>query len=361
MIFWRSTLREFTAAGIAVFLVLLVIMFTTQLIRFLGFASSGRIPADAVLILLGFSVLGYLPVLLSGTLFGSVLLTITRAYRDSEMVVWQSSGLGLPAFFKPVLAYATPIVLLVAVFSFNLMPWAIGKLEEYRHQLENRDDVTAVPPGVFKESKSGDRVFFVEKVSSDLSQVANIFVYSEQNERQWVMVAKRGYTELADNGDRYIVALNGRRYQGTPGQADYRIEYFERYSMRIQQNERTTAFFPTQKSLPTRQLLEDPTRLNLSELTWRVALPVSALILALLALPLSAVNPRSGRVANVMTALFLFFLYINLINIFQAWVAKGSVNPWVGMVSVHLAMALVLVLLLYRRMYGFRFRFLRRG
>jgi len=303
--------------------------------------------------------LGYLPVLLSGTLFASVLLTVTRAYRDSEMVVWQSSGLGLLAFFKPVLTYAAPIVLLVAVFSFNLMPWAIGKLEQYRNQLENRDDVSAVSPGVFKESKTGDRVFFVEKVSSDLSQVANIFVHSVQSERQGVMVAKRGYTELADNGDRYLVLVNGRRYEGTPGQADYRIVRFDRYAVRIQQNE-TKAFFPTQKSLPTRQLLADPTRLNLSELTWRVALPVSALILALLALPLSVVNPRSGRVANVMTALFLFFLYINLINIFQAWVAKGTVNPWIGMVTVHLAMLLVLAALLYRRIYGFRFRFRRR-
>src|SRR4029077_9458899 len=166
----------------------------------LGFAASGRIPADAVLILLGFSALGYLPVLLSGTLFGSVLLTVTRAYRDSEMVVWQGSGIGLFGWFKPVLMYAAPIVLLVAVFSFYLTPWALGKTEEYRHQLENRDDVTAVPPGVFKESKTGDRVFFVEKVSSDLSQVANIFVHSMENDREWVMVAKRGYTELADNG-----------------------------------------------------------------------------------------------------------------------------------------------------------------
>jgi lipopolysaccharide export system permease protein len=360
MIFLRSTLREFTAIGIAVFIVLLVITFTTQLIRFLGFAASGRIPADAVLILLGFSALGYLPVLLSGTLFGSVLLTVTRAHRDSEMVVWHSSGLGLLAWFRPVLVYAAPIVLLVAVFSFYLTPWAIGKTEQYRQQLENRDDISAVSPGVFKESKSGDRVLFVEKVTSDLSQVANIFVHSVQSERQWVMVAKRGYTELEDNGERYLVALNGRRYTGTPGQADYRIERFERYAMRIQQSE-TKTFFPTQKSLSTRQLIEDPTQLNLSELTWRVALPVSALILALLALPLSVVNPRSGRFVNVLTALFLFFMYSNLVSIFQAWVAKGDVSFLVGMSTVHVAMVLVLALLLYHRVYGLRLRFRRRG
>jgi lipopolysaccharide export system permease protein len=359
MIFLRSTLREFSAIGILILLVLLVITFTTQLIRFLGFAAGGGIPTDSVLILLGFSVLGYLSVLLSLTLFLSVLLTMTRTYRDSEMVIWQSSGLGLLAWFRPVLVYAVPIVLIVALLSLYLTPWAIGKTEEYRHQIESRDDVSAVAPGVFKESKNGERVFFVDKVSSDLSQVANIFVHYVQDQRQGVIVANRGFTELADNGDRFLVLLNGRRYVGIPGEASYDVARFDRYAVRIEQEE-TKAFFPSQKSLPTRQLIRDPTRLNLSELAWRVGLPVSALILAFLALPLSAVNPRTGRFLNVLVAVFLFMTYSNLISIFQAWIAKGGINPMVGMWSVHVGMLLLLWLLLYRRMFGLRFRFLRR-
>ena len=109
-----------------------------------------------------------------------------------------------------------------------------------------------------------------------------------------------------------------------------------------------------------RQLLRDPTRLNLSELAWRVGLPVSALILAFLALPLSAVNPRTGRFLNVLVAVFLFMTYSNLISIFQAWIAKGGINPMVGMWAVHVGMLLLLSLLLYRRMFGLRFRFLLR-
>lgn len=358
MIFLRSTLREFSAIGILILLVLLVITFTTQLIRFLGFAAGGGIPTDSVLILLGFSVLGYLSVLLSLTLFLSVLLTMTRTYRDSEMVIWQNSGLGLLAWFRPVLLYAVPIVLVVALLSFYLTPWAIGKTEEYRHQLESRDDVSAVAPGVFKESKNGERVFFVEKVSSDLSQVANIFVHYVQDQRQGVIVANRGYTELADNGDRFLVLLNGRRYVGVAGQADYDVARFDRYAVRIEQEE-TKAFFPSQKSLSTRELLLNPTRINLSELAWRVGLPVSALVLAFLALPLSAVNPRTGRFLNVLVAVFLFMTYSNLISIFQAWIAKGDINPMVGMWSVHAGMLALLGLLLYRRMFGYRF--LRRG
>ena len=357
MIFVRTTLREFTANGIAVFLVLLVITFTTQLIRFLGMAAVGGIPTDAVFVLLGFSALVYLPVLLSAALFLSVLLSVTRAYRDSEMVVWQSSGLSVVGWFGPVLLYAIPIVLLVALLSFYLTPWALGKTEQYRHQLANRDDVSSVAPGVFKESKNGERVFFVEKVSSDLRQVANIFVHSSQNQRSSVMVAKRGYTELKDNGDRYLVLINARRYEGTAGQADYKVEHSDRYAWRIEEKESTTTtFFPSQKALSTRQLIENPTHLNLSELSWRVGLPISALVLAFLAIPLSAVNPRTGRFFNVLLAIFLYMIYSNLISIFQAWLAKGNLKPVLGMFGVHAVMTVLLVVLVYRRVFGLRLR-----
>jgi lipopolysaccharide export system permease protein len=128
---------------------------------------------------------------------------------------------------------------------------------------------------------------------------------------------------------------------------------FERYSVRIEQSE-VKSFFPTQKSRSTEQLFRDPTNLNLSELTWRIGLPVSALVLAFLAVPLSAVNPRTGRFLNVLIAVFVYMIYSNLLSIFQAWVAKGLVHPLVGMWGVHLFMLMLLAVLLYRRIFGLR-------
>jgi lipopolysaccharide export system permease protein len=354
MTFLRSTLREFAAAGTAAFVVLLGITFTTQLIRLLGLAARGGVPPDAVLTLMGFAALGYLGVLLSGSMYLAILLSMTRAYRDSEMIVWQSSGVSLIDWFRPVLLFAAPVVAIVAVLSLYLTPWAIGKSEEFRHQLESRDDVSAVTPGVFRESKNAERVFFVEKVSSDLTQVANVFVHSAQSGRMGVMVASRGYVQTADNGDRYLVLVNGRRYEGTPGQADYRVVNFARYAVRVEQSE-ATAFFPTQKSRPTLQLMEDPTPVNQAELFWRVGVPVSTLLLAMLAVPLSAVNPRTGRFFNLIIAVLLYMIYNNLINIVQAWVSGKKLSLVTGVISVHLVMVLVLLGLLGRRLRWFAF------
>ncbi len=355
MIFLRATLREFTASGIAVLLVLIAITFTTQLIRFLGFAAKGGIPADAVLTLLGFAALGYLPVLLSAALFLSVLLSMSRSYRDSEMVVWMSSGVALLGWFRPVLLFALPVVLLVGVLSLYLTPWALGRSDEYRHHLENRDDVSAVAPGVFKESKNGDRIFFVEKITPDLQQVSNVFVRSNQDGRDGVMVAKRGYMETQADGERYLVLLNGSRYDGTPGQADYRLVEFARYAVRIEVPE-TKAFFPTERSFTTAELLRDPTPLKRGELVWRLGLPLSALMLALLAIPMSSVNPRTGRSVNVIMAVFVYMTYSNLISISQSWVEQEKLTPLVGLLGVHLLMAGVLALGLFSKVLPFYLR-----
>ena len=154
LIFLRSTLREFAVTGIAVFSVLLAITFTTQLIRYLGFAARGGVPADAVARAAGLLGAGHLSVLLSATVFLSVLLTMTRCYRDSEMVVWQTSGLSLLGWFRPVLLFAAPVMVLVGLLSIYLTPWAIGKAEQFRHQLENRDDVSAVSPACSRSRRT---------------------------------------------------------------------------------------------------------------------------------------------------------------------------------------------------------------
>lgn len=349
MIFRRALLHELFGNATAVFIVLLAISITTLVIRLLGQAASGSLASEAVVAFLGFSALNYLPVLLSLTLFIAVLLTLTRSYRDSEMVVWFCSGLSLTAFIRPVLAFATPVALLVAVLSLLLSPWALQKQNQYRAQIESRDDVAALSPGVFKESKHADRVFFVESFAGTQNTVHNIFMQSTENQKQGVMFAEHGYQSEAKNGDRFLVLLNGRRYEGMPGSAEYKIVEFERYAVRIEPYEAQLQA-PTAKSLSVLELLGDKTPANIAEMQWRISLPLSALLLALLAIPLSFVNPRAGRSMNLIMALVAYLTYNNCISIAQAWVAQGKLHPALGVWLVHGVLALLIGALFYRRL-----------
>jgi lipopolysaccharide export system permease protein len=348
MIFQRTLLREYATTGVASLIVLMAITVTTQFIRFLGYAASGSISTDAVVTFLGLAALRYLPILLSLTLFVSILLSLTRAYRDSEMVVWFTSGQGLFSWVRPTLMYALPLVFTIGLLSLLLTPWATGKAEEYRRQLESREDVAAISPGVFKESKRGDRVFFVEKLTMDLSIVTNIFVYSEEDGEVGTTVAARGYQETSPNGSRYLVMENGRRYLGPPGTAEYKIIEFDKYGVRLEEKAQK-AYLPSVSSQPTAELLQQRNNERDGELVWRVGQPLSALMLAILAIPLSFVNPRAGRSVNLMLAALSYLVYNNALSIVQAWVGQDKMSLLAGLLGPHLVVLAIAVILFYRR------------
>ncbi len=355
MIFQRSVAREFASVAVAVFVALFAVLLTTQLIRLLGQAAGGQLASEAVIALLGFGAINYLPILLSLTVFVAVLLTLSRCYRDSEMIIWFSSGLPLTAFVRPVLRFAVPIVLVVAALSLFLSPWAQMKSAQYREQVENQDDISRVNPGAFRESAGAERVFFVEGVDGpdaqsmqDSSKIKKVFVSSVQHGRMGVMVANEGHMETAANGDRFVVLERGRRYEGEPGQADYRVVEFQRYALRVGAAQ-VKQLEQTPKTLPVWELLQNPSSANLGELVWRLGLPLSALNLALLAIPLSFVSPRAGRTNNLLLALLSYFTYNNLISVSQAWVVQGKLPFHIGVWAVHVAMLVVLVGLFYRR------------
>ncbi|HEY4698309.1 MAG TPA: LPS export ABC transporter permease LptF [Gallionella sp.] len=354
-IFQRALVGEFAGNGLLVFAVLLGIVVVTQLIRLLGDAVSGRIAVDGVLALLGFSAMNYLPVLLSVSLFISILLTLSRCYRDSEMVVWFCSGIGLTRWIRPVLWYAVPVVALIALLSMVLTPWALLKADEFKNKLESRDDVTAATPGMFRESKQADRVYFIENVDAGSNRIGNVFVQSEQNGKVGTMVAQQGLQETLPNGDRFLVLLNGTRYEGMTGQRDYSIIEFERYAIRIDSVPARQARIWV-RTMATPELWRNPTPLNLAELEWRLGLPISAALLAILAIPLSYVNPRAGRSLNLILAIVLYMLYSNMISVTNTWVAQGKLSPGIGMWGIHAVILMITVLMFYRRMALFSLR-----
>src|SRR3954464_6206667 len=358
MIFQRALLREFASLAGAVFMALFSIAVTINLIRLLGKAAGGSIPTDAVLAFLGFFALGALPILLSLTMFISVLLTLTRGWRDSEMVIWFASGLPLTAWLRPVLMFALPQFAVIAALSLFISPWAAQMASKYASKLDLRDDVSRVTPGVFGETANKERVFFVESVSGETNQVQNVFLASAQQGKAGVSMSRSGHTESAANGDRFIVLEQGRRYEGSPGDEQYRVTEFERYAARIEPN---TGKEPavTQKTQPTWALIMSPTNQNLGELLWRFGIPVSAFVLVLMAIPMSFVNPRAGRSINLLIALLTYIVYSNLLSVSVARVSQGRMDFTLGAWLVHAAMVLLLVFMFAQRMQIIRLRLAR--
>lgn len=347
-IYQRAAIREFSHNAVAVFSALLAILMTTQLIRLLGQAAGGKLASEAVMALLVFGTIGYLPVLLSLTIFISVLLTLSRWYRDSEMVVWQASGMPLSDWISPVLRFSLPLVLGVALLSLVLGPWATQQGLFYRQKMDDRGDVARVSPGEFNESGAGDRVFFVESVEGQEGVVKNIFISSVQQGQTGVMATALGHTENAENGDKFLVLEKGRRYEGAAGTPAYRVMAFERYAIRIETKE-SGKLDDLPRTKPLSRLIESALPVDKGEILWRIGLPLAALILSLLAIPFSYVNARAGRANNLFFALLAYMLYSNLLSVSQAWVAQGKLHFGVGVWAIHGLMILLLIGLFFIR------------
>ena len=349
MIFRRALQREFSQVAAAVFVALFAILITIVLIRLLGLAAGGRLPPDAIMALIGFGALAEIPTVLTLTLFVALLMSLSRSYRDSEMVVWFASGVPLTAWTGPVLRFALPLVLMIAVGTLFLSPWAQQKSADYRERLEQRDDSQRVAPGVFRESGGSRRVFFVETGAGEDGRVRNVFVSDQERGRLMVIAADQGLVRSDDEGRRFVVLEKGRRYDGEPGSAEFRVMEFERYEVQLE-NRPAGLQPPRNRALPTSELLADWDKRSQGELLGRLGKPLAALVLALLAIPLSFVNPRAGRSSSLVFALLSYLVYSNVISVCQAWVGQGKLNFTVGLLAPHGVVLAVLALMMYRRM-----------
>ncbi len=349
MIYRRSLLREIANYAVAIFVALLALAATSVLVRLLGRAAGGSVPLEAVLGLVGFTALNYIPILLGVTLFVSVLAGMSRSYRDSEMVIWSGIGLSPFAWVRPVMMFAVPLAVVIGVLALVLSPWANDRADDYRNRLESQEDVSLITPGVFREPPSGKAVFFIESMSSERQTVENVFIAGEQHGRDGVIVSRRGYLETTEEGDRYAVLVDGRRYEGLPGTAEYRIMEFQRYAVLIQPKKRAAGYrWP--RSVPTLELLRaTDNRAWRAELMGRIGLPLVALNLALLAIPLSSVNPRATRSLNLLFAVLAYLVYTNLLSILQAWVAQGRLSFAIGWWILHAGILGLTLLLFWHR------------
>lgn len=348
MIYRRALTREMGLTTGAVLTVLIAIAMVVLFIRLLGDVARGELANEAVFVYLGFSLLYFLPVLLTIALFAGVLLPLSRMWRDSEMVIWFNAGLSLAQWMRPVLIFAVPFSLVILLLTLVLNPWVQSKKSDYRQDLRSRSESSLIAPGLFAESAAGQRVYYVESLNPLTGIVRNVFMQSRIDGQLGLVVAREGrHTEMPD-GSRYLVFKDGRRYEGTPGQLDYRIVQFERYWMRLDPVATTSKETNVRQS-PVSELINDASPQARAELLWRLGVPLSAIILAVMAIPLSFVNTRARRSYGLIVALLLYFVYNNLLSLSQAWVAQGKLNPWAGMLSSHLLMLLAVFVLFYLR------------
>lgn len=352
MIFKRSVVAELANSAGGVFTVLFAIVTAVGMVRILSLAAGGRVDSGAILQMVLYNVLTNLPPLLALSLFVAVLMTLMRSWQDNEMIVWFSSGgRSLLSWIGPVLRFAVPVVLAIALLSIVISPWANSQTDSARQEFANRDEVNQLSPGRFIESLNGRRIFFVESHGESSNEVGRVFVAETTSKGMATITAESGTLEVNSEGDRYVVLHNGRRVEISNSGPETRVVQFKDYGTRIDVKLDKRLDSLRASAQPMTVLLAGNTPEQQGEIFWRISWPVSALLLALFAVPLSASNPRAGRSFNLIIAALVFILYLNGISIMQTWIEQKKFTYLSGLFALHGAVLLLCVIFFIRRVF----------
>ncbi|WP_150540044.1 LPS export ABC transporter permease LptF [Actinobacillus vicugnae] len=337
MILSRYLTKEIFKSQLAILFILLLMFFSQQLITVLNSAVSGKVPTDLVLSLLGLGMPALAQFMLPLSLFVALLLTLGRFYSESEITVMRACGIGQSLLTKVALFLSIFTTALAIYNVFWLTPWAINKQSEMLAEAKSNPRFSALSAGQFMTA--GGYVLFIENINNEQNKLNDIYVFQpdqQKKNRPSVVVAESGQLQGLPNGDQILTLKNSTRYEGTANVADFRISHFDNYQaylgyQNVDSNEKLV------QRADFNKLMTDSSNEAKAELQWRFALIFAVPLMALLAVPMSNVNPRQGRFAKVIPAVLLYLIYFLLQSSLKSSGASGKLDATLLMPLVSIA------------------------
>jgi lipopolysaccharide export system permease protein len=271
-----------------------------------------------------------------------------------------SSGQSLLSWVRPVMYFAVPCVIVAAVLSTALSPWAERRSAEYRRILEARDELSLLAPGLFQEMRRNRQVFYVEGVDLLNGRIKSVFVFADDATQPSITRADQGFIYTDERGDRYVVLENGRRVKRLgvtpaagvpPNLNEYEFAQFERYGVRMNATEVRDDPLE-ERATETLTLIEKGTPSSMGWVFYRLSVPLAGLFLAMLAIPMAYTNPRLGRSVNLIIAILFLMTTLNIMSTVQTRISDDKLSFFSAMFIFHSALAMLVAVVFYRRYRG---------
>lgn len=364
MIIIRYLVRETLKSQLAILFILLLIFFCQKLVRILGAAVDGDIPANLVLSLLGLGVPEMAQLILPLSLFLGLLMTLGKLYTESEITVMHACGLSKAVLVKAAMVLALFTSIIAAVNVMWAGPWSSRHQDEVLAEAKANPGMAALAQGQFQQATNGSSVLFIESVDgSSFNDVFLAQIRPKGNARPSVVVADSGHLTQMSDGSQVVTLNQGTRFEGTALLRDFRITDFQNYQAII--GHQAVALDPNDTDQMDMHTLwtTDSDRAR-AELHWRITLVFTVVMMALMVVPLSVVNPRQGRVLSMLPAMLLYLLFFLIQTSIKSNGGKGKLDPvfWMWTVNLlYLALAIGLNLWDTVPMRRLRARFMRKG
>jgi lipopolysaccharide export system permease protein len=331
----RYIFREIATTWLGVTMVLLLILLTNQFAHVLGDVAKGRLPKNAAFDVIGLSALQYLTILVPIGLFLATMLALGRLYRDSELPAMMACRVGPSGIYRPLTWLMVPLVLGVAFISIEVGPWALSAVDRIGAEARREADLTSIEPGQFTVFGPDRAVVYGQSVTPE-GYMEKVFM-QRQVEDGVIEVVISELGEMVESEDpdvRLLVLHDGRRYEGIPGTTRFRVIEFAEHGVPYRLPSLKTSQ-PRPRAMAFMDLLRSDEPEHIAEFQWRLSVPLSTIILAILAVPLSRSQPRAGRYGRLAVGLLVFIIYLNMMSAAKAWIEQSVISPALGIWWVH--------------------------
>ena len=331
--------------------IIALIVFGNQFVLTVQESVQHGIPIQELMPLVGLNMLRDIPIILTLSLFLSIIISISQLYKNSEAVVMNSIGIGDKSFIssiQPIIVFSFIIVFILSIFA---VPWAKQQKNIAEDKTLNASEFSFITEGKFETFKNGDIVFYAsESENIDAANEQNmeeIFIYAIDNENPIIVLASKA-TKYVDNISKsiYLRLKDGVRYQGLPGSNNINILDFELYDLEIVSGDiqKTISDFSEIEEKSTFELIKEGGPLANAEVQWRFSQPISILILSILGVYLGKSSPRTGKGINILIGLVFFMFYNNGLLIAKTSIENNELNPFIGLWSIHILLAIFLII-----------------
>lgn len=349
----RYLLREMAFSFFASTVVLLVVTLGGTVSDVLAKVLRGRLPGNVVFEILGLRTLDAMSILIPLAVFLGVLLAYGRLWRDNEMAVLQGSGMPLSDLLRPLAFLAVPVVVAVGVISFSLAPAAVRLSHSLVDEANRSLVVAGLEAGNFKQLPGRGGVIYVGAMEESGARFERMFVETEradgEDTRIDVITAERGELRRESDGEgRFLALSDGFRVEGRIGHDDFRLLRFKHNDIALADTDPDSTPEALQRAAPLPELLASREPLQRAEVHWRLAAPLSALVLVVLAVPLSRTRPRETRYTGILIALLCYLIYLGLLGVGRSLIEQGKIPMFLGLWWVHLPAAAIALYLLWR-------------
>lgn len=331
---------------VVIFFILILIFFSQKTINILSSAVQGNIPSDLVFPLLGLCIPKMVQLILPLSLFLGLLMTYSKLYIDSEITVMHACGLGKKVLVIAALILALFTALIATANVAWMLPWLTKYQEQALADAKANPSLASMVEGQFKTTKDQNIVLYISNIKGkNFTDVFIAQLHPTNNQRPSVVIAETGHLQEDQNGNQIMVLDQGTRYEGTALLRDFLITDFKDYQAVIDHHKEKAVTGDKIEQKDMLQLWHATDAESKAEFHWRLTLVVAVLIMALMVVPLSEVNPRQGRVLSMLPAMLLYLIFFLLQSTLHSNAEKGEIDPRITMWLVNAAFLLLALIL----------------